>query len=345
MKNTVFNFLSLFLILSIVSCTSVKHKTFVKTVDESMQQFIERIIPELNEEVSYDLLEWQEWEINENNKSNILILRNLKTNILEFKVLLNTSENTYEFHEIIPIEDAAFTKYTNVTWTFPYLEAIDLNNDNQKEFVLLTNASGLVEVEDGMLPVNDKMILCFEFQSDQFFEVDEFKEMIMQLPPVNLIFNQPELVMAGQGTLTGTDEILAFLQEINFMCDETGNNKLVSILQQEEKFAYDKCVTDGIWRGFKNDSKISDPAYWPVFVESDKEIMEYTIQSVEELSENYFELSIIAVRDLQKQIFDTQIKMNIFWNHVWILEKEEFYYTTNENAQKLKQIERDCPEV
>ena len=32
-------------------------------------------------------------------------------------------------------------------------------------------------------------------------------------------------------------------------------------------------------------------------------------------------------------------------NGVWILENNDFFYTTKENALKLKQIERDCPEV
>lgn len=345
MKNKVFTFLYLFILLAVVCCTNEKQKTFIKSGDEDMQQFIERIIPQFNAEISYDILEWQEWKMNDVNTSNFLILKNLTTNMLEFKVLFKKDEKTYELHEIIPIEDAAFTKYTNVTWSFPYIEAIDLNNDNMQEFVLVTNASGLVEVEDGMVPVNDKMMLCFEYKNNQFIEVDEFNEIIMQLPAVNLIFNQPELTMAGQGTLTGTDEILAFLQEINFMEDGSGNMEFVSIINQEEFFAYDKCVVDRTRRAFKNESKISDSAYWPIYVESGNKTTEYTIQSVEELSENYFELSIIAVRDLQQQIFDTQIKMHIFWNQVWILEKEDFYYTTRENAKQLKQIERDCPEV
>jgi hypothetical protein len=344
MKNSYNVFLLVFVFL-ISSCTSEKQKSYLKSEDENMHQFIERIANELSTETSYEVVEWTDWKVDNNKTANLIIVKNYASKLLEFKVLIQNEDGSYNVNLIYPLRTSEYLNFKDVTWTFPHYEAVDFNNDNIAEFVVLAEAAGIIENDNGITPVDEKMIVCFSFQDDIFTEAQGYQEEIMQLPAINMLLNQPKLSMAGQGTLNSTEDILAFLQEIKFIHNELENESLVSILKQDEIFAFDKCFSDGIKRAFMNESKISDPAYLPVFVESGNETSEYTIQSIEEMSENEYELSIIAVKDLENQIFNTQIEVNIFWNGVWILEKNDFYYTTKRKASKLKQIERDCPEV
>lgn len=332
-------FLSIFALL--FSCTSDQSLNLVKNADENMHQFIERISTEINPETGFQVIEWTEWKLDDNQAVNLLMLKNNSDNKLEFKVLKNTEAENYNLYTINKIESSAYTNYTNVTWTFPHYETVDLNGDNMNEFVILAGASGIMETDSGMMPIDEKMMLSFSKKEENFVEIEVLKDQILKLPAINKILNQPTLSIAGMGMLNSTDDILKFLQETGFLMNDTP--ELVSIQKKDELFVYDPCFDDGIKRGFKNESEISDPAYFPLYFESGNETLEYTIQSIEEMSENNFELSIILVRDLEKQIFNTQKQVSIFWSGVWILQNEDFYYTMQSNAKKLKQIDRDCP--